>query len=165
MDDCTPEQPHQHNEAIHDEWREGVLRALHDSGQRSTFPRRAIVDAIAQQARPFSAEELVALLETQAGWSSRATIYRLVEWLRAQGWLARVQRDNEHATYARLLPGHHHTAVCSQCGRTFVIGGCNVEEVLAPLLASAGFDVHGHVLELYGLCDRCRVGALDVGTT
>jgi Fur family ferric uptake transcriptional regulator len=137
-------------------WRAGVEQAFARAGLRSTAPRGAVIDWIAASTAPFTAETLVRALERDHGISSRATIYRTVEWLRSQGWIARVHSDDTQHTYSRLLPGHHHHVVCTQCGTTLIIGGCAIEQVLAPLLAPTGFHVQGHVLELYGVCRRCR---------
>jgi len=153
---CEHKQPHTHTTPSAEEWRAGVERAFALAGHRATAPRGAVVDWIAASTAPFTAETLVRALERDYGISSRATIYRTVEWLRSRRWIARVHSDDTQHAYTRLLPGHHHNAVCTQCGTTLLIGGCAIEQVLAPLLAPTGFQVQGHVLELYGVCEQCR---------
>lgn len=140
-------------------WREQVQTALQQEGQRLTLPRRAILDWIAQTDAPFTAETLVAELVEQQQSSSRPTVYRTVEWLRKTGWIARVQSDGPEHTYARLLPGHYHHAVCTSCGRTLVVPGCEALNSIAGLLEQQGFEVRGHILELFGLCQLCRAAA------
>jgi Fur family transcriptional regulator, ferric uptake regulator len=136
-------------------WAEQVQAAMRADGQRLTTPRLAILDWIAAQERPFSAEALtVALASRSVG---RATAYRAVDWLRERGWLARVQTERGDYTYARTLPGHHHHAICTRCGATLLVEGCGAIDALAALLARKGFRVHGHILELFGLCARCQL--------
>lgn len=137
-------------------WREQVARALVESGQRRTVPRQAILDWMAVAGAPFSAEQVVAALEQQQGISSRSTIYRLIDWLVAQGWLTRIYNTDELHTYVRTQPGHHHMAVCTQCGATQMISDCAIEASIQPVLAATNFEVHGHMLELYGVCGQCR---------
>ncbi len=137
-------------------WRERVARALAESGQRRTVPRQAILDWMAAAGAPFSAEQVVVALEQQQGISSRSTIYRLIDWLVAQGWLTRIYNTDDLHTYVRIQPGHHHMAVCTQCGATQVISDCAIEESIQPVLTATNFEVHGHMLELYGLCGQCR---------
>ena len=153
---CTNELPHRHAASPASAWQEGVEQAIQGSGLRLTGPRRAILHHIAQLSAPFTAEALVEELKLQQGLSSRATIYRMVDWLCASGWIVRVQSDQTHNTYTRLLPGHHHNLFCTSCGSTVVIGGCNIEALLTPILTGVGFEIHGHMLELYGHCERCR---------
>jgi Fur family transcriptional regulator, ferric uptake regulator len=153
---CDGDEPHFHPDLPADEWRAQVEHALQVTGHRNTAPRRAVLDWIAAQTGPFTAETLVADLGTHAATPGRATIYRIVDWLRAAGWIARVHSDTHASSYTRLLPGHHHSVVCLRCGLTLMVGGCAVEQLVAPALADTGFEVHGHVLELYGVCGTCR---------
>jgi Fur family transcriptional regulator, ferric uptake regulator len=153
---CDDPRPHHHHTPVADEWLASVTEALRASGQRTTVPRRAILHWIAGAAAPFGAETLVRELEAQHGISSRATVYRLLDWLRSEGWLERVHRDGAQSTYARLLPGHHHHAVCTQCGSVLVVGGCDIDQSFAAALRGSAFEIHGHMLEIYGLCGRCR---------
>lgn len=137
-------------------WRTQTEAALRAAGLRSTFPRRAILDWIAAATAPFTAEEVVHALEAQHGTSSRATIYRLLDWLQAAGWLTRIYSNDTQHSYARFFPGHHHTAVCIRCSSVVVVGECHVPESIRPMLAALDFELHGHVLELYGVCATCR---------
>lgn len=143
------------------EWSAAVEQALIRGGHRATLPRRAVVEWIARQRTPFTAEELVATMEQQSGTCSRPTIYRTVEWLRTEGWIGRVYSTASSA-YMRLLPGHRHCVVCTECGTATMLDGCAVENLLASSLAELDFDVQGHVLEIYGRCRTCRVEQPDI---
>lgn len=149
-------EPFLHGEVASSEWRDGAEKSLLAARQRSTVPRRAILAWIAAQHAPFTAEALVTDLETERGQSSRATIYRTIEWLKTAGWIARVHTDGAEHTYARVLPAHHHHVVCTRCGVTLVLGGCELEGLLGPISASTDFEIHGHLLEFYGVCKPCR---------
>ncbi|NCC33094.1 MAG: transcriptional repressor [Chloroflexia bacterium] len=138
------------------EWQQQVLTALQLEGQRLTAPRQAIVRWIAAQHTPFSAEALTSALSPQPASVGRATAYRAVEWLRDQGWLARVQTERGDYTYARTLPGHHHHAVCTRCGALLMFEGCAMIDSLTSMLEAQGFQVQGHIVELFGLCATCQ---------
>lgn len=153
---CDNELPHSHAVPAEAEWRQSVERAVRGAGFRLTRPRGVILDHIARLSIPFTAEDIAGELEERQGLSSRATIYRMLDWLCTSGWIVRVQSDQTHNAYTRILPGDHHNLICTRCGGTMVIGGCNIETVLAPVLVGTDFDVHGHVLEVYGHCGRCR---------
>jgi Fur family transcriptional regulator, ferric uptake regulator len=138
-------------------WAAQVQAAMRADGQRLTAPRLAIISWIAAQGRPFSAEAMTAALVDHPAGVGRATAYRAVDWLRERDWLARVQTERGDYTYARTLPGHHHHAVCTRCGATLLLEGCSAIEALTALLERQGFEVQGHLLELFGRCARCRV--------
>lgn len=149
---------------ITEEWRLGTERALSREGYRCTAPRRAILDWIAARDTAFTPEALAEALEARPEPSSRATVYRLINWLHAAGWLARIHTPVpgipgkaglglSHA-YGRALPGHY-SAVCGGCGGVLIVRAGDLAAQIAPALCGAGFTVRGHHLELYGLCGGC----------
>src|SRR6266498_1531878 len=69
---------------------EKVLTHLSDQGHRVTGPRRAILERIAQYNQPFSAEQLFKDVGGERGPIGRATVYRTVDLLHDDHWLARV---------------------------------------------------------------------------
>lgn len=137
-------------------WRGCLEMAMEADDQRITRARRVVLDWITIAQTPFSAETLVEDLTTRQGTVSRPTIYRAFEWLRRTGWIGRVHNDGAEHTYMRRLPGHYHHAVCTVCGQTLVLGGCDLTQALLHALATQGFVVQGHLLELYGKCAACQ---------
>jgi Fur family transcriptional regulator, ferric uptake regulator len=138
-------------------WQEQVFAAMRSESQRFTIPRRQIIGWIAERTAPFSAEALVEAMAARNEGIGRSTVYRTVDWLRAEGWLGRVGGEAGEHTYARTLPGHHHHAVCTQCGHTLVVSGCAAVEALSKALAQQGFTVSGHTLEIFGTCQQCQL--------
>ncbi|NOK57598.1 MAG: transcriptional repressor [Chloroflexi bacterium AL-W] len=148
---------HQHNAPTSEEWLHSVEQALQTSGARATLPRHKVLEWIAQTNAPFTAETIVEELDRRQGSCSRPTVYRTMEWLRSEGWVERIWSDESGNTYMRILPGHYHHLVCRECGDTYIISGCNIEDLLSSALADIDFEIQGHVLELYGRCRLCRV--------
>lgn len=152
--DCRSTMPHAHSDVSGPAWIEAILGQFRQDKNRVTQPRIAMLNWIAAREAPFTAEEAVSELEGPLTAGSRATIYRLLLWLREAGWLARVHRtDSDHAL-VRQLPGHHQ-AVCLRCGETLVIGGCDLTTMISQSLRGTGFAVSGHQLEVYGTCRGC----------
>ena len=71
-------------------WSENVLTQLSAQGHRMTEPRRAILERIVRYTQPFSAEQLFKDLGGDTGPIGRATVYRTVDLLLNDHWLARV---------------------------------------------------------------------------
>lgn len=151
---CPSPAPHVHREVPGPAWIEAVLATLHNGGNRVTKPRQAVLRWIAAQETPFTAEDVVAEIDSTLPAGSRATIYRFLHWLRAQGWLARVHRTDRDHALVRQLPGHHQV-VCVGCGETLVIGGCDLSPLIGQSLRGTGFSVLSHQLEIYGRCRAC----------
>jgi Fur family ferric uptake transcriptional regulator len=144
-------------------WTENVLSHLSGSGHRVTAPRRAILERIMEYNQPFTSEQLFRDLGGDEGPIGRATIYRTVDLLLDDGWLARVHWSassaqpipSEHA-YVPAERGHHHHMVCRNCGSTITFEGCNIDDVLGGLTRRLNFRIEGHWLEVYGLCQICQ---------
>lgn len=148
-------------------WVEKVLSHLSNQGHRVTSPRRALLERIAQYQHPFSAEQLFKDVGGEHGTIGRATVYRTVELLHDDHWLARVHwragnlvgSADEHA-YVPIEQGHQHHLVCKRCGTVIAFEGCDLEQLLGGLAGRLNFRIEGHWLEIYGLCRACqRVGA------
>jgi Fur family ferric uptake transcriptional regulator len=136
-------------------WLKAVTEALQAAGNRLTSPRRAVLRWIAESSAPFTAETLTHELAPQLATGSRATIYRLLQWLRVEGWLARIHNSDRTHALVRQLPGHHQ-AICLGCGTTLLLGGCDLAPVVSPSLRDTGFTIESHLLEVYGWCGPCR---------
>jgi Fur family ferric uptake transcriptional regulator len=143
-------------------WVEKVLTHLSAQGHRVTGPRRTILERIAEYNQPFSAEQLFRDLGGDERGIGRATIYRTVDLLHDDHWLARVHWStkttlpaDEHA-YVPTDQGHQHHLVCTNCGSAVAFQGCDIDEILGGLARRLNFRVDGHWLEVYGLCQVCQ---------
>lgn len=136
-----------------------VAALLADHGYRRTRPRRAVLDAVLGRSRPFTAEQIVAEVKGRDPKIGRATVYRTLEVLASLDVLSRLLRDDAHPAYIVGVPGHRHHLVCSDCGTTVAITGCPVDELVRDLSRETDFAIHGHLLEVFGICARCRGNA------
>lgn len=144
-------------------WTEKVLTYLSSRGHRVTGPRRTILEQMAQYNQPFSAEQLFKDLGGDTGPIGRATIYRTVELLHDDGWLARIHwsadRDqaiaSEHA-YVPVEQGHQHHMICKSCGSVMAFEGCDIDGILGGLARRLNFRIDDHWLEVYGVCQICQ---------
>ena len=151
---CSDLAPHAHAGVPGQAWLDAVTDAVGRSTNRMTAQRRSVLRWIAGSDAPFTAESLTAELTSELTTGSRATIYRLLAWLREEGWLARVHRSDRTHALVRQLPGHCQV-ICLGCGTTMVIGGFDLTPVLSPTLHGTGFTVESHLLEVYGWCRPC----------
>ena len=125
---------------------------LAEHGYRATQPRRDVVEAVMQQRRPFTAEQMVQLLPE----ISRATVYRTLEIMASVDILTRLLQSNGHPAYVVGEPGHRHHLICSGCGFVIAFTSCPVEPVVTELGKNHDFAIQGHSLEIFGLCQDCR---------
>lgn len=137
-------------------WRSAVQDAMCQQGMRITGPRTVILDWIAAVETPFTADQLVAALDTQPELGSCSTIYRTVELLLSAGWIGRVHAEWPNHHYLRRWPDHQALLICSQCHTVTIFSGIDLAVLLAPLVNGTQFAVRQQVLELYGFCSQCE---------
>ena len=137
-----------------------VLSALGDAGKRLTVARRAVAEAIAEQAGHFTAEDVLAASCRRRRAVARATVFRSLDLLVDLGLVERVDLPSgDHAYVACEPDAHHHHVVCSACGRSVEVDELGLRPILERIESSTGFAIDSHRLELFGLCPECRVAA------
>jgi Fur family ferric uptake transcriptional regulator len=118
-----------------------------------TRNQQAVLDALHQQADALSAQELYRLLrERQA--IGLATIYRALETLKLRGLIKSRMGANGEALYSLVVSDQHYLT-CLQCGQSFPLDHCPVQELESHLQPSVPFKVYYHTLEFFGLCETC----------
>jgi len=127
---------------------EQLLETLEQQGYRSTSPRRAVAQVIANQDKHFTAEDL----REQLPSLGRATIFRSLKLLVETGGVLLEDGDLHYQLSHR---GHHHHLLCVECGSSQDLVGCDIEELLQQTSTSHGFELSGHWLEVYGRCRSC----------
>ena len=133
-----------------------VIDVLAKHGYRLTAPRRAVLQAILPCRRPFTAEQLVSRLKESQPGLGRATVYRTLEILASVDVLTRILQPGGHPAYIVGSPGHRHHLVCSGCGTTVAFSACPVDDLVQTLSRDTEFSIHGHLLEVFGVCPTCK---------
>ena len=140
-----------------------IRAILGQHAYRMTKPREQIIDLALRHDRPFTAEQLVAELgrdpSTRDSGIGRATVYRTLEILASVDVLSRVMQPGGGAAYVVDAPGHRHHLVCSNCGATVSFRSCPVDTLIQNLTADTEYTIHGHLLEVFGVCPDCQSGA------
>ncbi len=128
-----------------------LLQVIEDRGYRCTSARQALVRTVATMDRPFGAEELRRELP-QVG---RATVYRSLSLLVEADILCRVLLEDGSLYYQLSHRGHHHHLICTLCGVSEDLLGCDIDDMLKEKTGQYKFQMEGHRLEVYGRCDAC----------
>jgi Fur family ferric uptake transcriptional regulator len=133
-----------------------VAHRLDQAGARMTGPRRRLAALVGRQDGPFSASDLLAAAQRDGLGVGRATVFRTLGLLEAQGAVERIDLPSGDHAYVVCARGHHHHAVCVECGRVTDLPEIEVGLDLAELERRSGFEIEAHRLELFGRCPACR---------
>lgn len=133
-----------------------LSEALQAGGYRVTRARKAIFQALIDSGGHVSADDIVSAVRRQEPNVGRMTVYRTLELLRQLGLVQPVYQGTGAAHYVLMDEGHHHHLICSTCDRVIEFDECMAQEMGKLLQERFNFQIQGHLLEFYGLCDECR---------
>lgn len=136
---------------------EEVLSLLRASGGRVTLPRRLLLEALFDDRRHRSAEELAAEVQATAPEVHLSTIYRNLEELQRLGVVVHSHLGHGPATYHLAAAAHGHF-VCEGCGATVEAPSSVFRELSASAFAEHGFEVNPIHFAIPGRCAACLAG-------
>jgi Fur family transcriptional regulator, ferric uptake regulator len=132
----------------------GILR---EHGYKLTPQRHALLKTIASQHDHLSPEAIYELTRAEHPGIGLVTVYRTLELLDRLDLVCRVHSaDGCHDYMMRGPTEHHHHLVCSDCGQTIDFMDCDLADLEQKISAKTGYEISGHLLELYGRCGLCR---------
>ena len=126
-------------------------------GKRQTAGRREILAAIDGMNGHFDPQTLHDRLRAKGSKVSRASIYRTIPILVAQGVINEVEKTEKHAHYEKTIgKAHHDHLICLSCGRTIEFCSPTIEMLQNEVCQHAAFEGVRHTLEIMGYCKECR---------
>ncbi len=152
-------------------WWHGKFRGC---GYRITLGREAVLDVLSSCGGHLSAEDIFIKVHSKYPNVGFTTIYRTLDVLCGLGMVCKLDFGDGRARY-ELAEGpkgarHHHHLVCTGCNKVIDYTDFIDEEVDLLRQTEKGlekkynFKINDHVIQFYGLCDKCRKeGGKDAG--
>lgn len=134
-------------------------------GYRMTVPRQAIIDVLSATDEHLSAEDIYMKVHKIYPNVGLTTIYRTLELLTQMGSVVKFDFGDGRARYELIegsKRGHHHHLICTSCKRIIEYTEFIDDEVEFLKRAEKGlsrkykFDIKSHIIQFYGLCDKCK---------
>ena len=120
-----------------------------------TVQRRVVYQNLIRRDDHPTADQLFAATRESIPGISRATVYRVLETLVEMDLARRVAHDGPAARFDGNLRRHHHM-VCSQCGSIADVEDPGLRLRVPASVSGGGFSVTGYMVNLQGVCKRCR---------
>ncbi|MBU0477059.1 transcriptional repressor [bacterium] len=144
-------------------WWHGRFRGC---GYRVTVPREAILDMLSKSDKHLSAEDIYMKVHTRYPAIGLTTIYRTLDILANMGLIFKFDFGDGRARY-ELVEGpkgkmHHHHLICTSCNRIIDYTDFIDDEVELlkrtekGLLKKYNFKITNHLIQFYGLCEKCQ---------
>ncbi len=129
-------------------------------GQKLTALRRRVLAIVLESHRPVGAYDVLAALGRGGTRPAPPTVYRALDFLRAQGFVHRI--DSLSAFVGCFAPEKAHRGhflLCRACGGAAEIDDPGLDGALHEAAARVGFAPERETVELTGLCAACRKAA------
>lgn len=132
-------------------------QALKEAGMKATPKRLAILEMLEGETAYASPEELWKRLRDRFDRLGLPTVYRNLEELAESGVISKVIHPNRQLYYYFCSNReHHHHFVCLSCRNVEDIPSCGIEALEREVSVRIGGEVLSHILQLNGLCRRCK---------
>jgi len=143
-------------------WWQGKFRGC---GYRITLGREAILDVLSKAEKHLSAEDIYMKVHPTHSNIGLTTIYRTLDILVNLGLVFKFDFGDGRARY-ELAEGpkknnHHHHLVCTSCNRVIDYTDFIDEEIKLLQETEKGlsrkynFKISNHLIQFYGLCNKC----------
>lgn len=125
------------------------------AGYKLTPPRLAVLNILDDNDEHLTRAQILARVQQAQPTIGRATVYRTLDLLIRLGVVRPIYLGEQQVCFTRADRGHHHL-ICSDCGQVVEFDECALGELQDTLARRLNFDIRGHLLEFYGLCQRCQ---------
>lgn len=132
-----------------------AIEQLKMTGVRITPQRYAILNYLVESMGHPTADEIYRALEPQFPSMSVATVYNNLKMFTQAGMVRELTYGDNSSRFDANVSEHYHI-ICEKCGTIKDFSYPSLHDVEKQAGASTDFEVHGHRLELYGLCKSCR---------
>ena len=126
--------------------------------ERLTPMRRRVLEALLASHAPLGAYELIDRLSVRGARLAPITVYRALDFLRAQGLVHRIESRN-----AFIACVHNHDSgdpvvllICEKCGAVGEAASAAVADTIRSASRAAGFSPKTPVIEISGICAHCK---------
>ncbi|MCC3375838.1 Fur family transcriptional regulator [Cohnella sp. REN36] len=127
---------------------------LKSGGVRMTPQRYAILEYLMESPSHPTADDIFKSLSPHYPSLSVATVYNNLKLFVDAGLIRELTYGDDSSRFDADLSDHYH-AICTSCGAMVDFDHPPVRDVEVAAAQRTGFVVHGHRMEIYGLCPAC----------
>lgn len=127
-------------------------------GLRLTQLRRRVFELIATATKPVKAYDLMEKVRAHGeGPAAPPTVYRALDFLMLNGFVHKLETLNAYVPCPHPEAGQHGSQflICEQCQDTLELDAEDISRRLHDQARAQGFAPNRHIVEVYGLCQRC----------
>jgi len=129
---------------------------LREAGHKLTNARLTVLNVLENNDGHLTSAEVLDQVEHLDSSIGRASVFRTLDLLTSLSIIRPTYMNSSMTpTYVLMPDGHHHHIVCTNCNRIIEFENCGLGAIAAELEERLHVKLTGHLLEFYGLCDKC----------
>ncbi len=129
---------------------------LREAGHKLTNARLTVLNVLENHDGHLTSAEVLDEVDKIDSTIGRASVFRTLDLLTSLSIIRPTYMNSSMTpTYVLMPDGHHHHIVCTNCNRIIEFENCGLSEIAAELEERLHVKLTGHLLEFYGLCDKC----------
>ena len=129
---------------------------LREAGHKLTNARLTVLNVLENNDGHLTSAEVLDQVEHLDSSIGRASVFRTLDLLTSLSIIRPTYMNSSMTpTYVLMPDGHHHHIVCTNCNRIIEFENCGLSAIAAELEERLHVKLTGHLLEFYGLCDKC----------
>jgi Fur family ferric uptake transcriptional regulator len=138
------------------------LDSLRPAGSKRSSKRESILNVFLHHEGHLSADDLYDLVLREDHQTSRATVYRALQWMVEAGIARKVDFGEGRFRFEHSYrhPRHFHL-ICQSCNRSLEFLSSDIETLIEEIAAARDFSARQSVLQIYGTCGECRTGRAE----
>lgn len=137
---------------------DAALEKLKSTGVRMTPQRYAILSFLLESMTHPTADEIYRALADKFPSMSVATVYNNLKVFIEAGLVRELTYGDASSRFDADMSEHYH-AICNNCGKIADFEFPPLTEIEHAAASHTGFQVHGHRMEVYGVCSDCAEAA------
>lgn len=125
-------------------------------GYKFTEARQTVLQILCENHIHLTSAEISRYVKELNPKIGRASIFRTLDLFTELSIIRPTYYEAQSPHYIVLAEdGHHAHFICSQCERVIELEECQINGMLAEFTTTHNFKTTGHVLEIYGICEKC----------
>ncbi len=129
---------------------------LREAGHKLTNARLTVLSVLEESGGHITSAEVLEKVEAVDPSIGRASVFRTLDLLTSLSIIRPTYLNSSMTpTYVLMPDGHHHHIVCTNCNRIIEFENCGLGAIAAELEERLHVKLTGHLLEFYGICEKC----------
>ncbi len=133
-----------------------ILEQLRQRGERITIQRQMVIEALCEDCEHVTISDVQKQLQSRGHDLDEATIYRILQWLKAGEVISQTDLGERGIVYELLGATRHHHLVCLNCHAVIGLEDAFVDQLREQVRREYDFEPRVDHMAIFGWCARCR---------